>query len=72
MTEGITCYGNDKQGAGIYIRHPVEQYTVMMTLLQPLSNKISFVYRVFFIKVSALPHAHSLKAISSIFKKSQV
>lgn len=40
--------------------------------LKPWSNKISFIYKTYSIKVSALPHIGPLKAISSIFKKGQV
>lgn len=70
LIEWITCCGNYKHGAGIYIRHPVEKWTTLMALSERWSNKISFVYTTYFIKVSALPHSDSLKAISSIFKKS--
>lgn len=70
LIEWITCCGNYKHWAGIYIRHPVEKCTVLMALSERWSNKISFVYKTYFIKVSALLQSDSLKAISSIFKKS--
>lgn len=70
LIEWITCCGNYKHRAGIYIRHPVEKCTMLMALSERWSNKISFVYTTYFIKVSALLHSDSLKAISSIFKKS--
>lgn len=47
-----------------------EKCTELMALSERRSNKISFVYKTYFIKVSALLHADSLKAISSIFKQS--
>lgn len=69
LIEWITCWGNYKHGAGIYIRHPVEKCTALMALSERWSNKISSVYTTYFIKVSALLHSDSLKAISSISKR---
>lgn len=70
LIEWITCCGNYKHWAGIYIRHPVEKCAVLMALSERWSNKISFVYKTYFIKVSALLRSDSLKAISSILKQS--
>lgn len=62
VIEWITCCGNYKHWAGIYIRHPVEKCTTLMALSERWSNKISFVYKTYFIKVSALLHSRLFKS----------
>lgn len=67
LIEWITCCGNYKHWTGIYIRHGVEKCTVLMAPSEAWSNKISFVYKTYFIKVSAL--LHSLKPFHQSSKR---